>query len=144
MRYEDAQQLNAVQFRRLTGVKPCVFEQMAAVVREAHAAKKARGGRPNKISVENMLMLTLEYYREYRTYFHIATSYGISESYVCKVVRWVEETLIRSGKLSLPGKKALASSDVAEAVLIDATESPIERPQKNKGTTIPGRRNATR
>ncbi len=33
-----------------------------------------------KLSIEDQLLATLEYLREYRTYAHIAASYGIAES----------------------------------------------------------------
>jgi hypothetical protein len=39
--------------------------------------------------------------------------------------------LIKSKTFSLPGKKALLRSNAAiEIILIDATETPIERPKK--------------
>ncbi len=89
--------------------------------------------------------MALEYLREYRTYFHISRSYGISESACYRNIRWIEDTLIKDGTFSLPGRKALLKSDVEyEVVLIDATESPIERPKKNKSTSIPGKRKNTR
>lgn len=69
--------------------------------------------------------------REYRTYFHIATNYGISESVAYKIIRWVEDTLIKHPAFALPGRKALLKSDMEyEVILIDASESPIERPKK--------------
>ena len=46
-------------------------------------AKKAVGGRKSKIS-EDRLLMALEYMREYRTYFHIGQSYGVSESNLTK------------------------------------------------------------
>ena len=53
----------------------------------------------------------------------------------------MEDTLIRDGTFSLPGRKAPLKSDMEyEVVLIDATESPIERPKKSKSGTIPGRK----
>ena len=52
-------------FRRQTGVKIETYEKMVEIVTEAHLAKKARGGRKNKISVEKMVLMTLEYLREY-------------------------------------------------------------------------------
>ena len=89
--------------------------------------------------------MTLEYLREYRTYFHISRSYGLSESACYRNIRWVEDTLIKDGKFSLPGRKALLKSDIGyEVVLIDATESPIERPKKNKSTFIREKRKDTR
>ena len=107
MRYEEAMNLTDEKFRRLTGVKKATFIKMVAILQEAHSIKKARGGRPNKISLEDILLMSLEYLREYRTYFHIAGSYGLSESYAYKLIRWTEDTLIKSGAFSLPGKKAL-------------------------------------
>jgi hypothetical protein len=141
MRYEEAMNLTDEKFRRLTGVKKATFIKMVAILQEAHTIKKARGGRPNKISLEDILLMSLEYLREYRTYFHIAGSYGLSESYAYKLIRWTEDTLIKSGAFSLPGKKALYGDTLEYSiVLIDATETPIERPEKNRGTTIQERK----
>jgi hypothetical protein len=92
-----------------------------------------------------MILMTLEYLREYRTYFHISTSYGISESNCYKKIRFIEDILIKSGEFSLPGRKALLKSDIEyEVILVDATESPIERPKKSKNDTIQVRKNGTR
>lgn len=135
MRWEAINKLPGEEFRRLTGVKKSTFEEMVKILQAARAEKKLRGGRKNKLSIEETLLMTLEYLREYRTYFHISKSYGISEGYTYKTIRWVEDTLIKSKMFSLPGRKALLKSDIEyEVVLIDATESPIERPKKNKNT----------
>ena len=82
--------------------------------------------------------------REYRTYFHVATSYGISESACYRNIRWVEDTLIKHSDFALPGRKALLKSNIEyEIVLIDATESPRERPKKSNSATIRGRKKGT-
>ena len=86
-------------------------------------------GRPAKLSQADQLQMTQMYWREYRTEFHIAQSYGISESAVCRTIQKVENVLVRSGKFRLPGKKVLQPSDtVFEVVLVDISEQPIERP----------------
>ena len=73
--------------------------------------------------------------REYRTYFHIGQSRGLSESQAYKIIKRCEDTLIKSSKFTLPGKKALLKSDMPyEVVMIDATETPVERPKKSKGS----------
>jgi len=106
---------------------------MATILREAEVLSKACGGKPNKLSSENRLLMALEYLREHRTYFHVSRSYGISESACYRNIRWVEDTLITDGTFSLPGRKALLKSDVEyKVVLIDATETPFERPKKTK------------
>ncbi len=76
-----------------------------------------------------MLLMTLEYLREYRTYFQIGVNYGVSESSAYKHIIWVENILIKSKEFSLPGKRARYGSDI-EITLIDVTESPIQRPKK--------------
>ena len=78
-------------------------------------------------------MATLEYLRKYHTYAHIAASYGIVESNIYRGIKWVEDTLVRDGIFSLPGRKAPLKTDVEyKVILVDATESPIERPKKAK------------
>ena len=127
-KYNTISSLKDEDFRRLTGVRRDTFEEMMKVLRVAEKEKKRQGGKPNTFCLEDRM--SLEYLREYRTYFHIAKSYGISESTCYRI--WIEDTLIKSKKFSLPGKKALIKSDhEIEVILIDATETPIERPKKN-------------
>jgi hypothetical protein len=79
--------LAADEFRRLTGIKKPTFEEMVKKLQEVRAQKKLRGGRKHKLSIEETLLMTLEYLREYRTYFHISKSYGLSEGYAYKTIR---------------------------------------------------------
>lgn len=134
MRYENLGSLSAEHFRRLSGVRNSTFKKMVGILKaEKQTNRRYRGGRRANLSIEDSLLMTLEYLREYRTYFHIAKNYGVSESSAFKTIRFVEDTLIKHPDFALPGKKALVKSDMGyELVLIDATESPIERPQKNK------------
>lgn len=144
MKWKQIGNLPAEGFRRLTGVKRATFDLMVEKLTVALTEKKALGGRPNKLSIEEMLLMTLEYLREYRTYFHISQSYGVSESSAYKTIRWIEDILIKCKEFSLPGRKALLKSDMQyEIVLVDATESPIERPKKNRNISTLGKRRDT-
>lgn len=141
MNWESINSLSEEEFRRLTGVKKHTFDEMVVILKSARKEKLSQGGRSPKLKIEVILLMTLEYLREYRTYFHISKSYGVSESYAYKLIRWSEDTLIKSNVFSLPGRKALVKSDVEyEVILIDATETPIERPKKNKNTIIQEKR----
>ena len=141
MKYEIIKDYNEKQFRRITGVKRATFDKMVEILKKGYAEKHRRRGRKPKLSIENQLLATLEYLREYRTYAHIAANYGITESNIYRSIRWVEETLIKDGTFSLPGRKELLKSDTEyEIILVDATETPIERPQKNKENTIQERK----
>jgi len=60
-------------------------------------------------------------------------------------LHWIEDTLMKQPDFALPGRKALLKSDINyEVVLIDATETPIERPKKDKSTFIQARRKSIR
>lgn len=128
-RYQEVKYFGEEEFRRLTGVKKKTFGEMVLILKRAE--QKKRGGPRGNLGIEDRLLMALEYLREYRTYFHIGKSYGLSESAAYRNCRWVEDTLIESGEFSLPGRKALTKSDRDyEVILIDASESPIERPKK--------------
>jgi len=130
-KYEELQQLPPQQFRRLTGVKKETFSEMVDILVAVQNGRYRKAGRKGGLSIEDKLLMALEYLREYRTYFHLGRSYGLSESACYRACRWVEDMLIKSGKFSLPGKKALLKSDVEyELILVDASETPIERPKK--------------
>lgn len=104
---------------------------MVAILKQELPSSKQRGGQP-KLSIEDQLLIALEYWREYRTYFHIGQSWGVHESTVCRIVHRVEDKLIKSGKFSLPGKKALLKTETEwSVVIVDVGESPLERPKKN-------------
>jgi hypothetical protein len=133
MNYETIKQLKDSDFKRLTGVQRETFDLMLKVIE-----KGLRDfGRPTKLSRADQLLMTLMYWREYRTEFHIAQSYGVSEATVCRTIHKVEDVLVRSKTFRLPGKKALHASDtVFEVVLVDVSEQPVERPKKAKNGTI--------
>ena len=130
-KYANIKNLNDAGFRRLIGVKKRTFSKILEVLRAADYKRKRKGGPKNKLSLEDRLLMALEYLREYRTYFHLGHSYGISESACYRSCVWIENTLIKSRAFSIPGKKALLDkNNDFEVVLIDASESPIERPKK--------------
>jgi hypothetical protein len=131
MKYEHIQVLSDESFRRATGVKKKTFNRMLEIIKQEEVKRKKQGGRPNKLSVEDRLLMTLEYLREYRTFFHISKSYGISESSCYDNIQHIENALIKDGTFNLPKRKEMLMSDTPiEIVLIDASETPIERPKK--------------
>jgi len=131
-------------FRRVTGVKRGTFAKMAEILAAARVEKRKKRGRKPKLSTEEMLLAALEYLREYRTYAHIAASYGLDESNMYRAIKWVEDTLVKDGAFSLPGKKALLRDGMdCEVILVDATETPVERPKKNSAGIIRARKSGT-
>jgi hypothetical protein len=144
MKYEGIKVLKDEKFRRLTGVKRKTFDKMLVILSDSEKKKKAKGGRKPKLILADRLLMALEYIREYRTYFHVSQSYGVSESTCYETIKWIENTLIKHPDFALPGRKALLKSDMEyELVLIDATETPIERPKKDKSTFTREKRRGT-
>ena len=127
MKYETVQKLNDEAFKRATGVQRSTFQKMVDVVEQG----LRKFGRPPKLSRADQILLTLMYWREYRTEFHIGLAYGVSESAVCRTIRKIEDVLIKAKQFHLPGKKKLQLGETTlKLVLLDATEQPIERPKK--------------
>jgi hypothetical protein len=145
MSYEQIKDLRPADFKRYCGVEPETFRRMVELVSNHLAKRRRKAGRPPKLPVEDQVLLTLEYWREYRTFFHLATSWGLHESNVCRVIRRVEDILTKSRAFKLPGKKKLQVADhEIEFIVVDVAETPVERPKKSRKPTTAARRSDTR
>jgi len=134
-KYEKSKNLSEKNFKRIIGVKRKIFEMMTDELRVAYAEKHKQGGRKPKLSIENQLMLALEYLRQYITFAELGFNYGVAESTAHDIVVWVEDVLIKCGKFALLGRKSLLDYRSLEVVLLDVMESAIERPKKNVSET---------
>ena len=72
MKYEVSKNLSVPEFKRLFGVQRETFAQMTKLMKQA-AQNKGQGGVEAKLSLEDQVLVTLQYWREYRTYFHISS-----------------------------------------------------------------------
>jgi hypothetical protein len=138
-RVQKALKLPNQQFKRNIGVHKPVFHKMMRVLQTAYAKLHEQGGDPHGLSVGDKLLITLQYYREYRTMEHIAIDYGCSKSTVSRSITWVEQSLSADGQFQLPGKQALQDGEV-KTIAVDVTEHPINRPKKNRKIGIPARK----
>ena len=137
MKIEKANQLTAKKFKRMTGVSRKTFELMVDIVK-ADAQKKRKRGRRPKLIIEDQVLMVIQYWREYRTYYHIGLDFELSESAVCRIVFKIENILIKSRKFSLPGKKQLWKiSSEEDLVVMDVTESQILKPRLSENRKSP-------
>ncbi len=144
MSYERIKDLRPADFKRYCGVEPETFNRMVELVSKRLTRTRRKTGRPPKLSVADQVLLTLEYWREYRTFFHLATSWGLHESNVCRIIRRVEDILTKSQALKLPGKKKLQLADhEIEFIVVDVAETPVERPKKSKKPITVAKRSVT-
>ncbi|MDZ4878051.1 MAG: IS5 family transposase ISNpu11 [Chroococcidiopsis cubana SAG 39.79] len=134
-----AQTLTDEQFKRRFGVQRETFKQMVKALQPEWRTTPKPGAKP-KLALDERILVALEYWREYRPYFHIGTSWGISESTVCRIVQWVEDTLMRTRRFRLPGKRQLVRGFATPSVVIvDVTETRIERPKRRQRAFYSGK-----
>lgn len=139
---EKLERLNDEDFQMYLGVKRKTFYDSLEVLEKQSSSEHKHGGKPIKTSVFDRLVITLNYYCEYRTMRRLAIDYGISKSNVCKIIHWTEDALVNSGLFALKSKESLADGKV-HCVLIDASEVEVERPQKTKNSTTRAKRKGT-
>ncbi|MDN8294657.1 IS5 family transposase [Acinetobacter baumannii] len=129
MKYENLTKFNDGEFKRLVGVPRPLFLKMVSVVQHAELAKK-KSGRPHSLCLEDQLLLTLNYLRCYRTQIELSADYNLAESNVNRTIQKVENALIQSRIFALPKRNQKFNEE--EDVIVDVTESQIERPKKTK------------
>lgn len=140
--YEKIEKLSEKEFKMITGVTKPVFNEMLEVLRIKYAEDHARGGRPG-IAVELRLTLALEYWREYRTFRHMANDHQICKSKINEAVLWVENALSESAEFKLKDLKERfkpGTEETIKVVLIDVEEQPIERPKYNQASSYSGKK----
>ena len=73
----------------------------------------------------------------------MGTNWGLDETSVLRIVRKIENILIKSGLFNVRGKKQLYSQDSElEILVVDVSEHEIERPKKSKKDSIVVNRSA--
>jgi hypothetical protein len=114
---------------------------MLSILQKEYDVLHQKGGKPPKLTIEDKLYITLKYLREYRTMDSIAAEYGVCKGTVCLVIQWVEDTLVKDGTFALPGKKALnRKSPSIQYIVVDVTESPINRPKEGQKAYYSGKK----
>jgi Helix-turn-helix of DDE superfamily endonuclease len=144
MYYTDIKHYKPSHFKRLVGVTRSAFEAMVVFIIDYKQAtrKFITKGRLCKLCEADQVLMMLMYYREYRTFFHVGASYGLSETQCWRVVTQTESLLLQNKAFHLPGKKALHKAENNfEIIVVDVSEHPVERPKKNSEKVIQAKTN---
>src|SRR5258708_15390785 len=116
-------------FVRLTGVSVATFDGMLKQLAgpwEKVQLRKAKSGSPCAVGgVEDMLVTMLIYYRCYITQEFLGFFYNVNKSAICRAIQRIEK-LVRP--LIGVERKPQISRTEAEALIVDRTEQPIQRP----------------
>jgi len=143
--YEKIQKLEGKEFKRITGVTREIFEKMLRRLKEQYAQDHKGGGAPGQ-SVELRLTLALEYWREYRTYEHMANDHQVPKSTINEMVLWVEYALSSDEEFKLADIKERfkpGEENDIEIIIVDVEEQPIERPKEGQEKSYSGKKNGT-
>jgi len=141
--YANIKSLPTHNFVRKVGLNLPRFLYLCRLVAEYEAKEqeeqpmKKRGAPAKKLTFPDKILLTLYYLRHYQTFDLLGEHFGISESYACKVYHRYHDILVKV--LRLPSRKRLLEDDL-EAILIDVTEQPIERPKKHQRNFYSGKK----
>ena len=120
MKYSKIKTLSSSQFKRLVGIQSSTFLEMLEVLKISQA--NTQRGRPSSLLLEDQLLMTLSYWCEYRTLFHVAMSYGLHEFSASRIIRKIDNILIKSDKFHLPKKLPHGEGLDWDVVIVDTTE----------------------
>src|SRR5215218_8371590 len=127
-------------FRMFTGLSAGEFDRLVADLEPVWLARQAKrsarrprqrkpgAGRKAKLPFADRVLLTLLYYRAYVTQEFVGFLFGVDKGTVSRKVQ--ELSLCMAGVFRIPETKVRIDSDDLEAVLVDATEQPVNRPKR--------------
>lgn len=127
------------KFLRTFGLNRVDFFYLLTLVEKwlRQRALHPKGGHPFVLSAYDYLAITLLYIRQYHTMDSIADEWGVAKGTICKVYNTTITYLVTCGKLRLLSDKDLSEGDI---VVVDATESPINRPKKGQKEYYSGKK----
>jgi hypothetical protein len=130
----------------MVGVTKIQFDLILDLFREYVNTNWSRSGRPSSFGLEDRLLLTFRYLRDYPTFIVLGNEFGISESFSNKIFNKVAKSLVKV--LPLPNltdlqNKLKDSGKVLQKVIIDVSEQRTERPKKNKSSDTVENKNTT-
>jgi len=125
---------NPKNCKRLFGIEFDLFENLLKKVQKhfedyLQNNPLSKRGLEAEISLENQLLLTLEYLRQYSTFLSLGFSYGISESYANKIYHKIRPVLAEIIGLKNPQKLKFKN---LKNVIVDVSVQPIERPEEKQ------------
>lgn len=130
-----------VIFNRLVGMKvedfDLILEKLTPLWKGKVIAAYLRPGRKFKLTLDDMLMMLLMYYRCHTSHAYLGFLFGIDDSRVCRLFKKIEPLL--ASVVAIRKERHLSQEEL-ENLIIDATEQPIERPKKRQKKYYSGKK----
>jgi transposase len=141
-KFNSAWLLHKMSFRSLTGVDAGTFQKMVKQLRpywrERIVASKNRSGRPWGIGgLEEHLLVLLILYRCCVTQDFLACLYQTDQAAISRSLRRIERLTVKVLGVT---RQIKVSREEAEALIVDCTEQPIQRPSRKQRCWYSGKK----
>lgn len=77
MKYEDLKRLKDKKFKKLVGIPIDLFDLLITTLQPHFESKESKGGPKPKLCIEDILLMTLYFYRNYVTFFNLGIIYKL-------------------------------------------------------------------
>lgn len=128
MKYKKLKKVKDRKFKRLVGINREIFEFFTILLEEELKIKHRKGGRKPDLCVEDMLLMTMAYYRDYTTLEKLGFYYQLDASNILRWINWVELTI---GSYIIEPFD-IQKMNISEELLVDVTECTVQRPKDNE------------
>ena len=125
MKYDNIKNKKDTTFKRKVGIPRILFEMLVGVLEIPFKEKQSKGGPKPKLSIEDILLMTLIYYRDYPTFFSLGNMFELDEANVYRWIKWAEKIIYKE----LEGVIDITLLDESSEQLVDVTECIIQRPK---------------
>ena len=136
--YNNYKNLDDKKFKEAVGIPKILFETIVPVLAEKVNKLHKGGGRNPSLCIEDLLLMTLKYYREYPTFSSLGLIFGIDKSNAFRWIIKIENMLtnifeniinieVKCDDFNKKGKEITVSEK-----LVDVTECTIQRPKNSE------------
>ena len=140
--YNNYKNLDDIKFKESVGIPRILFELIIPALTKKINDLHKKGGRKPELCVEDLLLMTLKYYRDYPTFFSLGLSFGINKSNAFRWVNKIENMLndifeniiniqVKCADLNKKGEEITISEK-----LVDVTECIVQRPKNSELQTL--------
>jgi predicted transcriptional regulator len=98
------------------------------------------GGRKKELDLEDQLLMTLIYYRHYISQSFLGLIFNLHNSNVCRHIKYISPLLAKIFKIPSRKIESSLTKEEIELYFIDATEQPINRPEKKQKEYYSGKK----
>ena len=136
--YNNYRKLDNKKFKENVGIPKVLFEIILSILTDKINKLHKNSGRTPSLCTEDLLLMTLKYYREYPTFSSLGLYFGIDKSNAFRWVSRIENILndifenIIKIKIKCDDLNKIGEEITISEKLVDVTECIIQRPKDSE------------